>query len=211
MLRVHSIFRSIQGEGLLIGIPMVFVRLAGCPLRCTWCDTAEVRSSPGTQMSIDQVIEEAQKNRLRYLCLTGGEPLKQQESVTLMNQLINRGFFVQLETSGAISVEEVPCSEKVMISMDIKCPSSEMHEMMDLSNLELLSPYDQLKFIIADERDYLYAKKIIKEYDPKCPIVMTPVGGTDLEYLANRILKDRLNARVLPQLHKLIWGEEIKK
>lgn len=95
--------------------------------------------------------------------------------------------------------------------MDIKCPSSEMHEMMDFSNLELLSPYDQLKFIIADERDYLYAKKIIKEYDPKCPIVMTPVGGTDLEYLANRILKDRLNARVLPQLHKLIWGDEIKK
>ncbi len=128
-----------------------------------------------------------------------------------MNQLINQGFFVQLETSGAISIEEVPCSEKVMISMDIKCPSSEMHEMMDFSNLELLSPYDQLKFIIADERDYLYAKKIIKEYDPNCPIVMTPVGGTDLEYLANRILKDRLNARVLPQLHKLIWGEEIKK
>jgi 7-carboxy-7-deazaguanine synthase len=208
MLRVHSINKSIQGEGQLIGLPMVFIRLAGCPLRCKWCDTEEVRSSRGKQMSIEQIMEEIGKLRLRYVCLTGGEPLAQNESVTLMNKMMDRGLFIQLETSGAISLEEVPCSERVMISMDIKCPSSGMHDRMDFSNIELLSPFDQLKFIISDDEDYQYARGIIKEHDPKCPIIMTPVGGKDLKSLAERVLRDKLSARVLPQLHKLIWGDE---
>jgi len=208
MLRVHSIYKSIQGEGQLIGLPMVFVRFAGCPLRCKWCDTEEVRASRGKQMSIEQIMEEIGKLRLRYVCLTGGEPLAQSESVTLMNKMMDRGLFVQLETSGALSLEEVPCSERVMISMDIKCPSSGMHDRMDFSNIELLSPFDQLKFIISDDDDYQYAKGIIKERDPKCPIIMTPVGGKELKSLAEKVLRDKLSARVLPQLHKLIWGDE---
>lgn len=206
MLRIHSIFRSIQGEGQLIGVPMAFVRVAGCPLRCSWCDTEDARSAQGDKMSVDQVIEEIEKTRLRYVCLTGGEPLAQNESITLMNGLLNRGYFVQLETSGALDVEEVPCSEKVLISMDIKCPSSGMDDRMMFSNIELLSPFDQLKFIIADEADFKHAKQIIEKYEPKCPIIMTPVGGLDLEFLAKRVLKSRMNARVLPQLHKMIWG-----
>ncbi|MEM2839153.1 MAG: radical SAM protein [Thermoplasmata archaeon] len=208
MLKVHSIFKSIQGEGLLMGLPMVFIRLAGCPLRCKWCDTADARSSPGKGMSLEEVIAEVENSKMRYVCLTGGEPLAQRESITLMNKLIDKDYFIQLETSGAFSLEEVPCSENVMISMDIKCPSSGEHQSMDFSNIELLSQYDQLKFVIADEKDYAYAKEIIGKYEIKAAIVMTPVGGTDLKFLAEKVVKDRLQVRVMPQLHKLIWGNE---
>jgi 7-carboxy-7-deazaguanine synthase len=208
MLRVYSIFKSIQGEGLLMGLPMVFVRLAGCPLRCRWCDTQEARSSPGKEMSLEQVMTEIEKSGLRYVCLTGGEPLAQRETITLMNRLIDKDYFVQLETSGALTVEEVPCSENVMISMDIKCPSSGEHQSMDFSNIELLSQYDQLKFVIADEKDYEYAKEIMGKYEIKAAIIMTPVGGTDLKFLAERVVKDRLQVRVLPQLQKFIWGDQ---
>ncbi|MEM4262477.1 MAG: radical SAM protein [Thermoplasmata archaeon] len=208
MLKVHSIFKSIQGEGLLMGLPMVFIRLAGCPLRCKWCDTADARSSPGKGMSLEEVMAEVENSKMRYVCLTGGEPLAQRESITLMNKLIDKDYFIQLETSGAFSLEEVPCSENVMISMDIKCPSSGEHQSMDFSNIELLSQYDQLKFVIADEKDYAYAKEIIGKYEIKAAIVMTPVGGTDLKFLAEKVVKDRLQVRVMPQLHKLIWGNE---
>jgi 7-carboxy-7-deazaguanine synthase len=159
-------------------------------------------------MTVDQILEEVRKTRLSYVCITGGEPLMQKETITLMNRLIDSDFFIQLETSGSIPLEEVPCSDNVMISMDIKCPSSGEHEKMDFSNIELLSQYDQLKFIIADEKDYAYAKKIIADYTINCPIIMTPVGGKELEWLAKRVIRDRLRVRVLPQLHKLIWGDE---
>lgn len=208
MLRVHSIFKSLQGEGLLMGLPTVFVRLSGCPLRCSWCDTADARIPGGKSMSIDEIVAEVEKTRLSYVCLTGGEPLMQEESIALMNKLLEKDFFIQLETSGAISLEEVPCSENVLISMDIKCPSSGEHERMDFSNIELLSQFDQLKFIIADEEDYLYAKKIMSDHTINSSIIMTPVGGKDLEWLSRRVIRDKLKVRVMPQLHKLIWGDQ---
>ncbi len=212
MLRVHSVFKSLQGEGLMMGLPTVFVRLAGCPLKCSWCDTADARSvSSGKEMSIDEILAEVKKTRLTHVCLTGGEPLMQKESSTLINKLVDAGYFIQLETSGAISLEDVACSDNVMISMDIKCPSSGEQDKMDFSNIELLSQYDQLKFIIADEKDYLYAKKIMQEYNVNCPVIMTPVGGTDLEWLAKRVIRDKLIVRVMPQLHKLIWGDQPNK
>jgi len=212
MLRVHSIFKSLQGEGLMMGLPTVFIRLAGCPLRCSWCDTTEAQSpSSGKDMSIEQILEAVVKTRLPYVCLTGGEPLMQKETVTLMNALIGKDLFIQLETSGSMSLEEVPCSENVMISMDIKCPSSGVHEKMDFSNIELLSQLDQLKFIIADEKDYLYAKKIMADYTINCSIIMTPVGGLDLEWLAKKVIREKLKVRVLPQLHRLIWGDQPDK
>lgn len=208
MLRVHSIFKSLQGEGLLMGLPTVFVRLSGCPLRCSWCDTTDARIPGGKSMSIDEIVAEVEKTRLSYVCLTGGEPLMQEESIALMNKLLEKDFFIQLETSGAISLEEVPCSENVLISMDIKCPSSGEHERMDFSNIELLSQFDQLKFIIADEEDYLYAKKIMSDHTINSSIIMTPVGGKDLEWLSRRVIRDKLKVRVMPQLHKLIWGDQ---
>jgi 7-carboxy-7-deazaguanine synthase len=208
MLNVYSIFKSLQGEGLLMGIPTAFIRLAGCPLRCSWCDTAEVRTSSGKAMSVEQIMAEVDKTRLSYVCLTGGEPLMQGESITLINKLIDKDYFIQLETSGALSLEEVPCSENVMISMDIKCPSSGMEDKMEMDNLELLSQFDQLKFIIADEKDYLYAKKVMSEHDIIAAIILTPVGGLEMEWLAKRVIRDKMKVRVLPQLHKLIWGDE---
>ncbi|MDH4123982.1 MAG: radical SAM protein [Thermoplasmata archaeon] len=208
MLKVHSIFKSIQGEGLLTGLPTVFVRLVGCPLRCKWCDTVDARSSAGKKMSIDDVVKEIADSKLRYVCITGGEPLAQDETITLMNRLMDQGYFIQLETSGALNLEEVPCSENVMISMDIKCPSSGEHEKMDFSNIELLSQFDQLKFVIANNTDYEYAKKIMRDNEINASIIMTPVGGIDLKELAEHVLKDRLQVRVMPQLHKLIWGDE---
>ena len=193
----------------MMGLPTIFIRLAGCPLKCSWCDTAEARSlSAGKDMTVDQILEEVQKTRLSYVCITGGEPLMQKDTVTLMNRLIDTDFFIQLETSGSISLEDVPCSDDVMISMDIKCPSSGEQDKMDFSNLELLSQFDQLKFIIADEKDYLYAKKIMEENAINAAIIMTPVGGTDMEWLAKRVIRDKLKVRVMPQLHKLIWGDQ---
>ena len=112
-----------------------------------------------------------------------------------------------METNGSVSLEEMPCSDSLLISMDIKCPSSGMAEHMNFSNIDLLSPNDQLKFIIADDQDYEYAKDTIEKTDPVCNIIFTPVGGTHLNILAEWVLRDGLNARVLPQLHKLIWGD----
>jgi 7-carboxy-7-deazaguanine synthase len=121
---------------------------------------------------------------------------------------VDEGYEVCLETNGSKSIEDIPCLGSMVISLDIKCPSSGMHEKMDLSNLELLSLNDQLKFIIADVKDYEYAKEIIDQYKPICSLIMTPVGGRRLKELTEWVLKDGLNVRVLPQLHKLIWGEK---
>ena len=205
MMKVIEIFRSLQGEGVLIGTPTVFIRLQGCNLHCEWCDTGYAREG-GKEMSVEQVLKEVEGFKTQFICLTGGEPLLQKESIKLMNKLLEKLYHVTLETNGSLSLEDVPCAENMLISMDIKCPSSGMQEKMLFENIELLSPADQLKFIVADMDDLKYAETIIKTYDVKSSIVFTPVGGMDLEPVAKFVLSKRLNARVLPQLHKLIWG-----
>ena len=132
----------------------------------------------------------------------------QSETPRLINELLATGYLVTLETNGSINLEELECSPLLMISMDIKCPSSGQAEKMDFSNIELLGPTDQLKFIISSQEDYAYAKNILIEYQPDCVIIMTPVDGTDLEKLTEWVLKDRIDVRVLPQLHKIIWGDQ---
>lgn len=204
-MKVIEIFRSLQGEGVLIGTPTVFVRLQGCNLRCEWCDTPYAREG-GKEMSVEQVLDKIESYKTRFVCLTGGEPLLQKESITLMNRLLDRLYHVTLETNGSISLEEVPCAENMLISMDIKCPSSGMQDRMMFSNIELLSPADQLKFIVANMEDLEYAEKILRAYDVKCNVIFMPVGGLDLEPVAEFVLSKKLNARVLPQLHKMIWG-----
>jgi 7-carboxy-7-deazaguanine synthase len=124
----------------------------------------------------------------------------------LMNKLLEKLYHVTLETNGSLSLEDVPCAENMLISMDIKCPSSGMQEKMLFDNIELLSPADQIKFIVADNDDLKYAENIIKTYEIKCSVIFTPVGGLALEPVAGFVLSKKLNARVLPQLHKLIWG-----
>ncbi|MFQ6127448.1 MAG: 7-carboxy-7-deazaguanine synthase QueE [Thermoplasmata archaeon] len=204
---INEIFKSLQGEGIEIGVPTVFVRLTGCPLRCKWCDQQDAWVT-GKSIGIEEILEEVAGYKCPYVCVTGGEPLAQDDSIKLISRLLEAGYMISIETGGSISLEELPCSENLMVSLDIKCPSSGMHDKMDLSNIELLSLSDQLKFVIADEEDYAHAKSIIERYGPQCSIVMQPVGGKDLRWLAEKVLQDDLRVRVLPQLHKLIWGEK---
>ncbi|MEE9224292.1 MAG: radical SAM protein [Thermoplasmata archaeon] len=206
-MKICEIFHSIQGEGLDMGAPTVFVRTSGCPLRCRWCDTLYAFSEE-EEMSIDEILKKVEGYGVSRVCVTGGEPLAQKDTFTLLERLLERDYFVSVETSGAIPIEELPCVDTMRIVLDIKCPSSEMHEKMDFSNIELLGPADELKFVISDRKDYDYAKEIISKYKPIGQIIMQPVWGNDLKELVDWVIKDKLNARVLPQLHKIIWGEK---
>jgi len=204
---INEIFYSLQGEGTYIGLPTIFVRVAYCPLRCSWCDEPEALEK-GRPMSLDEILEEVSKYPCGRVCVTGGEPLAQKDAIPLLQRLLEKGYHVTLETGGSCSIEELPISEELCISLDIKCPSSGMHEKMEMVNIELLSPCDQLKFVIADRGDYEYAKGVISKHKPVCEIIMQPVGGTELKELAEWVLQDGLRVRVLPQLHRIIWGEE---
>lgn len=207
---INELFKSIQGEGLFIGVPTLFIRTAGCDLRCVWCDTPyALLESQGTEWSIDDIMSEAARARTGVICLTGGDPLKQADSaIALIARLTAEGYIVILETSGAYDISSLPRSKNLIISMDVKMPGSGMSQRNMLSNLSLLSERDQLKFILAGREDYDYAKHFLEEHPVKCEVVMTPVGGRDLEWLAETVLADGLRARVLPQLHKYIWGNE---
>jgi len=206
-VKIYSVFKSLQGEGLTMGAPTVFIRTSGCPLRCTYCDTPQAFDQ-GEQMSIEEIMAKVRKFGCHHVCLTGGEPLAQKDSLKLVTRILDEGYHLVLETSGAMSLEELPCVENLTISMDIKCPSSGEMDKMNFGNIELLGPTDQLKFIIGDRADYEYAKETIEKYKPACEVIFTPVGGKDLRELAEKVLRDGLSVRVLPQLHKFIWGDE---
>ena len=206
-MKIYSIFKSLQGEGLTIGAPTAFVRTSGCPLRCNYCDTPQAFDK-GEQMTIDEVMGRIAKLKCAHVCLTGGEPLAQKDAPKLLKRLLDEGYQVVLETNGAMPLDDMPCVENLIISMDIKCPSSGEADKMLFENIELLGPTDQLKFIISDDTDYEYAKEMIEKHSPKCEVILTPVGGKDLKALAEKVLKQGLNVRVLPQLHKIIWGDE---
>ena len=213
MLRVSEIFLSIQGEGLYMGAPTVFIRLAGCNLRCSWCDTRYAwEPEAGREMSVKEAVKEAVEMGaldVGRVCVTGGEPLMQRDAYSLVSRLLDMGLWVVLETNGTFPVAALPCEERLTVSMDVKCPSSGMHHKAVLDYIEDLGPTDQLKFVIADEGDYDFAVEVLSKHNPGCPVVFTPVGGVDMRWLAERILGDRLPVRVLPQLHKIIWpGEE---
>lgn len=204
-MKISEIFHSIQGEGILIGVPTTFIRTTGCNLRCSWCDT-KYAYEEGEEMSLEEILAKVKDFAAIHICITGGEPLLQEDVITLIEGLCGEGYYVCLETNGSRSVEELPCLDSLMISLDVKCPSSGMHEKIAFSNIEMLGLSDQLKFVIGDKDDYEYAKKIIAGHKPICSIIMTPVGGIELKNLVEWVLSDGLKARVLPQLHRLIWG-----
>lgn len=204
-MRICEIFTSIQGEGLTMGLPTVFVRTVGCNLRCSWCDTS-YSFEGGTVMTIDEVLAKVGDSRL--VCLTGGEPMLQGDSPELIAKLTDNGTRVVLETNGSVDLSSVAHNPMVMLSMDIKCPSSGMSDRMMDSNMSLLTRKDQLKFVVADDSDFDYALSYLEKHPVDTNIVFSPVGGTDrLEWLVGRLLESRLDARVLPQLHKIIWGD----
>ncbi|MBI0583950.1 MAG: radical SAM protein [Methanomassiliicoccus sp.] len=205
-MRISEIFFSLQGEGVLMGTPTTFVRTVGCNLDCTWCDTKYAREG-GEEMSVEEVFDRVERHPTPFVSLTGGEPLIQEDIYRLLDLLLENNYHVTIETNGSIPLEQIPNSEEIMISMDIKCPSSAMADRNMYDNLEFLSPRDQVKFVIADRVDYLFARKVLREHEVNAPVVMTPMGGTKLRPLAEWVLADKLMVRVMPQMHKLIWGD----
>ncbi len=209
-MKISEIFLSIQGEGVEIGLPTVFVRLFACDLRCTWCDSMyAVEGTDFKEMSIEEVTAEIERFNCKRVCFTGGEPLIQRNEIEpLARYLVNDGYEIILETSGHKDPPPVFWTANCLISMDCKCPGSGMEKRMDFELMEKLRPNDQLKFVIQDEADYEYAKGILKKYKIKANIIFQPVYGSSLKWLTERVLGDRLErVRVLPQLHKIIWGD----
>ncbi len=202
---VNEIFLSIQGEGKEIGLPTVFIRLTGCNLRCKWCDTGYAFDE-GEEMSIEDVVKNTDMHGIKRACITGGEPLLQKEVRALTDALLSKGYDIVLETNGSLPINGI--DERVLISMDWKTPSSGEENKMLESNMRYLAEKDQLKFVIADEKDYEYAKEFLKSHRILCEPVFQPLGGTNLKWLAERVINDRIDVRVLPQLHKIIWGDE---
>jgi 7-carboxy-7-deazaguanine synthase len=208
-LRITEIFYSLQGEARTIGLPTVFVRLTGCPLRCHYCDT-EYAFSGGEMLSQASILEQVAEHAPRFVTVTGGEPLAQPSCLPLLRALCDQGYDVSLETSGALDISGV--DERVSVVLDIKTPDSgESHRNL-MSNLALLKPIDQVKFVICSRKDYQWAKMKLDEceLDGKVGEVLFSPSFEQLAPadLANWIIEDRLPVRFQLQLHKLLWADE---
>lgn len=206
-LRITEIFHSLQGETSRAGLPTVFVRLTGCPLRCGYCDTAYAFQG-GETLPIDDIISRVASYATPYVCVTGGEPLAQKNVHGLLTGLCDAGHNVSLETSGALDI--TPVDQRVSRILDIKTPGSGEESRQLWSNLAQLTPHDEIKFVIVDEADYHWARERLQEHglSDKCPVLFSPVHGLPPALLAEWILRDRLPVRMQMQMHKLIWGEE---
>ena len=206
-LRITEIFYSLQGESNTVGIPTVFVRLTGCPLRCGYCDT-EYAFTGGEKKTISDIIAEVDNYGTRYVTVTGGEPLAQPSCLELMTKLLDLDYIVSLETSGAIDVSTV--DPRVIKVMDLKTPSSGEFSRNLYQNIQYLNQKDQVKFVIGNEEDYDWSKQTMSEYQlsNQCEILFSPVmGQQNPTELANKILQDRLPVRFQIQLHKLLWDD----
>jgi 7-carboxy-7-deazaguanine synthase len=207
-LRVSEIFHSLQGESTHAGLPTVFVRLTGCPLRCDWCDTGHAFSG-GTPMTVAAILEHVAAFACPTVCVTGGEPLAQAGCLSLLAALCDAGYSVSLETSGALDIGGVDA--RVSRIVDLKAPDSGESAKNRWENLDLLRPTDELKFVLASRRDYDWAVAACRERQlfGRCPILFSPVWDSlPPNDLAEWILQDRLPVRLQLQLHKILWGEE---
>jgi len=209
-MKINEIFYSIQGEGKWVGQPNIFIRTTGCNLRCTYCDT-KYAYSEGKEKMIDEILKIIQEYPCNKVCVTGGEPLIQKDTVNLIKRLLEQKYSLIVETNGSINIEKISKIKETMISLDIKCPSSKMHKKMDFTNLEHLTKKDQLKFVIQNKKDYNYAKEIMQKYKPKTTIYFQPVWKTNVKNLAKWILKDGLPVALGLQIHKIIWEEKEKQ
>lgn len=206
-LRLTEIFASLQGESTRVGLPTVFVRLTGCPLRCTWCDTAYAFKG-GETVSLQSVVADVASHGIHTVCVTGGEPLAQSACLPLLTALCDAGHSVSLETSGAIDISNV--DPRVSRIMDLKAPGSGEVTRNRMENIALLTRHDELKIVVADEADYAWAKQRIAEYDlpGRCTVLLSPVAGRlDPAKLAEWIVRDRLPVRFQLQLHKILWHD----
>lgn len=206
-LKVSEIFHSIQGESTFVGLPTVFIRLTGCPLRCSWCDT-EYAFSGGRWMQIEGILEHVKTYGTPYICVTGGEPLAQKRCLKLLDQLVDNGYNVSLETSGALSIANV--NNKVTTVMDLKAPGSNEEQRNMYENINYLDAKDQIKFVIKDRTDYHWTQEIIKRYNliDKCEVLLSPVEGEiNPADLCQWILDDKMLVRFQLQLHKILWND----
>lgn len=210
-LNLIEIFRSVQGETSLAGLPTTFIRLAACNLRCSWCDTA-YSFGRGTPYTLESILSQVVSFGCRYVCVTGGEPLLQANVLSLMEKLCHAGYLVSLETSGSLPTEAV--HSQVRIILDIKCPGSKMHYKNLWSNLDHLRIHDQVKFVIQDLEDYEYAKEVCKNHHLFAKVgevLFSPVFGVlNPQELVNWILNDKLPVRLNLQIHKFIWSPNTK-
>lgn len=210
VLQITEIFHSLQGESTYTGEPCVFIRLTGCPLRCSWCDT-EYAFYGGTEMTVENVIENVRSYRCRLVEITGGEPLHQPGAFPLIEALCVEDFEVLIETSGAIDTSLV--DTRAQIILDVKCPGSGMMDRMNWENLVNVREKDQVKFVIKDRGDYDWAVEIVNRYEliKRCPVLFSPVfEELGLRELAEWILRDGLSVRFQLQLHKYIWGPQVR-
>ena len=207
-LKIFEIFYSLQGESSRVGLPTIFIRLSGCPMRCHYCDTAYAFQG-GSMMAIDEIIKTIKKYDTRYVTVTGGEPLAQKEVLSLLKVLADQNYEVSLETGGGLSIKEV--DPRIKIILDIKTPESGEEKKNYWYNLNLIHSKDEIKFVLCSREDYDWAKKILNQYKltEKCDVLFSPVyqklNTTDL---GNWILEDQLPVRMQIQLHKLLWGEK---
>ena len=207
-LRLTEIFLSVQGESRSVGWPTVFVRLTGCPLRCQYCDTAYAFHG-GQWWEIDAILAEVAKHGVRHVCVTGGEPLAQKRCIGLLSRLCDAGYEVSLETSGAIDVSEVDL--RVHRVVDLKTPDSKEQHRNRLENIALLTPRDQVKFVICSRGDYEWARDMLAEHrlPERCEVLFSPsYTQVPARELAEWVIADRLPVRFQMQLHKQLWGEE---
>ena len=211
-LLINEIFYSIQGESLYAGLPCVFVRLAGCNLRCSYCDTRYAYEE-GSKMELAEILQKVATYHCPLIEITGGEPLLQDDTPLLISELLEKGYEVMLETNGTFDISIV--DKRCIKIVDIKCPTSGENDKNDLENLKRLNQKDQVKFVIGSREDYEYAKNITKLISHELPeknILFSPVfGKIACAELAKWILEDNLNFRLHLQLHKIIWPEKQRK
>lgn len=206
-LRITEIFASVQGESSRVGLPTVFVRLTGCPLRCTWCDTAYAFSG-GTTRTLEDILAEVASHGLRHVCVTGGEPLAQKACLQLLTALCDAGHAVSLETSGALDIALV--NARVARIMDLKAPGSGEAAKNRYENIPLLRAGDEVKIVLADAEDYAWARQMIAEHalERRCEVLLSPVADAlDPATLAEWVVRDRLPVRFQLQLHKVLWND----
>lgn len=206
-LRITEIFYSLQGESVTVGLPTVFIRLTGCPLRCQYCDTTYAFQG-GKIMSVENILSHLEQYQCKRICITGGEPLVQPACLTLLERLCDLGYAVSLETSGALSIDKV--DSRVMIVMDLKTPDSTEQDKNLLSNLTYIKQTDQIKFVLCSRSDYVWACQMIKQYQltEQTQVLFSPsYGQLDPKLLAEWILQDQLTIRFQIQLHKLLWND----
>lgn len=207
-LKISEIFYSLQGEARNVGLPTVFIRLTGCPLRCAYCDTSYAFTG-GEWMDIETIVNKVRQYNTSFITVTGGEPLAQKSCIELLNNLCDSGYEVSLETSGALLVDNV--DERVVKVIDIKTPASKEDSKNKFENFDFLNAGDQIKFVICDENDYLWSKKIVDHYQLEniCEILFSPSRDQlDATTLADWVLRDQLNVRFQVQLHKYLWGDK---